>query len=495
MRLFALPTADEWFFSGIVLFLVLMMIVAAELVRRLMNGNSEITRKFVHVVAGVLMAFAPTVFYSGIPAILLSTLAIIGTFIAVRFGFLQSLHDTERISYGTTYHPLAFLLLVLAFWDDAPHILSIAILILAIPDALAAIVGRSVSAPHVFAFSNDRKTVEGSVTMFAATAAAVGIFLSTTDISGLSYHPLIIALVTATVVTAWELICTRGLDNLSVPLSTAFMLDLFLRPAPHHDPDRMITALFLATVIGIVSYRFRFLSPNGSIATFLLAVLIYGTGGWMWTVPILTFFLASSLLSKYGKSRKKKLETVFDKTDKRDAGQVAANGGVAGLIILLHYLFPGEESLFFCYIASIAAVTADTWGTEIGTLMKGKPRSIITMKPVDVGTSGGISVLGIIGGAAGAVLVVSTTLFFPGIHAQSALLMAMVFSGVAGSLVDSLLGATLQAQYRTAEGTLTERTMVDGIPTTLVRGYRWMTNDVVNWSCAAAGALTMYLLL
>lgn len=494
MRLFALPTADEWFFSGIVLFLVMMMIVAAELVRRLMNGNSEITRKFVHVVAGILMAFAPTVFHSGIPAILLSTLAIIGTFVAVRFGFLQSLHDTERISYGTTYHPLAFLLLVLAFWDDEPHILSIAILILAIPDALAAIIGRSVSAPHVFSFSDDRKTVEGSATMFAATAGAIGIFLTT--IGGETpYPPVIIALVTATVVTAWELICTRGLDNLSVPLSTAFMLDLFLHPAPHHDPDRMIIALFLAAAIGIVSYRFRFLSPNGSIATFLLAVLIYGTGGWMWTVPILTFFIASSLLSKYGKSRKKKLESIFDKTDKRDAGQVAANGGVAGAIILLYYLFPDQGSLFYYYIASIAAVTADTWGTEIGTLMKGKPRSIITLKPVDVGTSGGISILGIVGGTAGAVLVVSTTLFFPEVHTESALLMAMVISGVVGSLVDSLLGATVQAQYRSANGKLTERTKVDGIPTTLIRGYRWVTNDVVNWSCAAAGALTMYILL
>lgn len=494
MRLFALPTADEWFFSGIVLFLVMMMIVAAELVRRLMNGNSEITRKFVHVVAGILMAFAPTVFHSGIPALLLSTLAIIGTFVAVRFGFLQSLHDTERVSYGTTYHPLAFLLLVLAFWDDAPHILSIAILVLAIPDALAAIAGRSVSAPHVFAFSNDRKTIEGSATMFAATAASVGIFLTTID-NVTPYPPVIIALVTATVVTAWELICTRGLDNLSVPLSTAFMLDLFLRPAPHHDPDRMITALFLAAVIGIVSFRFRFLSPNGSIATFLLAVLIYGTGGWMWTIPILTFFIASSLLSKYGKSRKKKLETVFDKTDKRDAGQVAANGGIAGLIIILYYLYPDQGTLYYCYIASIAAVTADTWGTEIGTLMKGRPRSIITLKPVDVGTSGGISVLGIIGGTAGAVLVVSTTLVFPDVQAEPALLTAMVISGVAGSLVDSLLGATMQAQYRTVTGKLTERTVVDGIPTVLVRGFRWVTNDVVNWSCAAAGALTMYLLL
>lgn len=494
MRLFALPTQDEWFFAGIVLFLVLMMIVASELVRRLMNGSSEVTRKFVHVVAGILMAFAPSVFHSGIPAILLSLLAIIGTYIAVRFDLLQSLHDTERTSYGTTYHPMAFLILVLAFWESAPHILSIAVLVLAVPDALAAIVGRSVAHPHVFPFSDDRKTVEGSATMFIATALCIALFLAYEG-SATAYPYIVIAVVTAVIVTAWELVCTRGLDNLSVPLSTAFLLDLFLREGAHHDPDRMITGLFLAAAIGLLSFRFHFLSASGSIATFLLAVLIYGTGGWMWTVPILTFFIASSLLSKYGKVRKKKLESIFDKTDKRDAGQVAANGGIAGMIILLWYLFPGEEWLYYCYIASVAAVTADTWGTEIGTLMKGKPRSIITFKQVEIGTSGGVSVLGILGGTAGAALVAGTAAFFLGDTATPRLLTAMIVSGVVGSLADSLLGATVQAQYRSASGKLTERTVVEGIPTTLVRGFRWVTNDVVNWSCAAAGALTMYLLL
>ncbi|NUN68920.1 MAG: DUF92 domain-containing protein [Bacteroidetes bacterium] len=494
MRLFAIPTEDEWFFTGIVLFLVVMMIAAAELVRRLMYGNSEVTRKLVHVIAGILMAFAPSVFHSGIPALLLSFLAIIGTFIAVRFGLLQSLHDTERTSYGTTYHPMAFFILVLAFWEHAPQILTAAILILAVPDALAAIVGRSVRTPHVFSFSTDRKTVEGSATMFIATTVCVGSFLSYHGYVT-TYPYAVIALVTATVVTAWELVCTRGLDNLSVPLSAAFMLDLFLRPVPVHDPAQMITALFLAAAIGIVSYRFQFLSPNGSVATFLLAVLIYGIGGWMWTVPILTFFIASSLLSKYGKARKRKLERVFDKTDKRDSGQVAANGGVAGAFMLAWYIFPGETWMYPCYIASVAAVTADTWGTEIGTLMKGKPRSIITFRKVDIGTSGGISPAGLAGGAAGAALVSGTAMLFLGDTAAPMLLLSLIVSGVVGSLIDSLLGATVQAQYRTASGKLTERTVVDGVPTTLVRGYRWVTNDVVNWCCGAAGAGTMYLLL
>jgi uncharacterized protein (TIGR00297 family) len=494
MRIFTTPTTDEWLFIGIVFFLVTMMIIAAELVRRLMYGNSEITRKFVHVVAGVLMAFAPGVFTSGIPAILISVLAIVATFLAIRFDLLQSLHDTERTSYGTTFHPLAFLVLVLTLWDSYPQILSIAILILAVPDSLAAFTGRHVRNPHYFSFSTDRKTVEGSAAMFASTALFVLGFLSYGNYAT-PYPWIVIAVVIALVVTAWELICTNGLDNLSIPLSTAFMLHFFLAPASHHDPDQMVTALFLAAAIGIISYRFHFLSPSGSIATFLLAVLIYGIGGWMWTFPILTFFIASSLLSKFGKSRKKKLENIFDKTDKRDAGQVAANGGVAGLLILLWYFFPDRQELYYYFLASVAAVTADTWGTEIGTLMNGKPRSIISFRKVEVGTSGAVSAAGLLGGAFGAALIAVSSMLFSSVPVSGWMTISIIAAGVIGSLADSILGATFQAQYRTQEGKLTEKTVVHGLPTVLVRGYAWMNNDVVNWFCAASGALALYFLL
>ncbi len=257
----------------------------------------------------------------------------------------------------------------------------------------------------------------------------------------------------------------------------------------------MIVAFVLGILIGLFSFFFNFLSLSGSVATFLLAVIVYGIGGWMWTVPILMFFIASSLLSKYGKAKKKRLELIFDKSSKRDSGQVAANGGLAGMIILLWYCFPDWEHLYRLYLASIAAVTADTWGTEIGTLLKGKPRSIITLRPVDVGTSGGVSLAGFAGGAVGAVLIAASAALFDSAMITWSIALTLVLSGVIGSIVDSLLGATVQAQYVTAEGDVTERTSINGIPTTLVRGYRWMDNDFMNLCCGLSGALVAYLLL
>ncbi|MFA5833986.1 MAG: DUF92 domain-containing protein [Bacteroidota bacterium] len=494
MRLFSAPTSDEWLFLAIVFFLVVLLIAAAELIRRLFNGDSEFTRKFVHIISGILMMCAPYVFYSGIPAVTIAGIMVIGTFLSIRFDFLKSIHGTDRTSYGTMYHPLSFLVLVLLFWDISPMILSISVLILAIPDALAAIIGQNVRTRHFLSIGANKKTVEGSITMFLSTVASILLgfyFFNVTAETSI----IIIAVVTSLFATGWELISFKGLDNFTVPLSTAFILHYFLTISPHHVPEQLITAIALGAGIGILSYYFKFLSLSGSIATFLLATIIYGIGGWKWTVPILTFFIASSLLSKYGKSRKKKLEHIFDKTDKRDSGQVAANGGIAGIIILLWYIFPEHIELYFVYLASIAAVTADTWGTEIGTLMKGKPRSIITFQKVETGTSGGVSIIGFAGGIIGTTIVVCSACWMNSASFSVELAIALVTVGCIGSIIDSILGATIQAQYVTESGKLTEKSVVDEKPTRLVRGFRWFTNDMVNWFCAASGAATMYFLL
>ena len=260
---------------------------------------------------------------------------------------------------------------------------------------------------------------------------------------------------------------------------------------------QVFIGIVLGACIAIGSYFARFLNLKGSFATFLLASVIFGAGGWQWTLPILVFFVSSSLLSKTGKLRKRQFDSVFEKSDVRDHGQVLANGGIGGLLAVAQMTFPTAD-FYQAYVGSVAAVTADTWGTEIGLLSKGKTYSIVSFAAVRRGSNGGISLLGMAGAVLGAAAIVfSTASWIQGFGDLPVALtygVKVVAAGVLGSLVDSFLGATIQAEYKCVVcGTKTERSVHCESPAKLVRGWKWINNDVVNWSCALTGAGAMVL--
>ncbi|HTR81378.1 MAG TPA: DUF92 domain-containing protein [Bacteroidota bacterium] len=252
---------------------------------------------------------------------------------------------------------------------------------------------------------------------------------------------------------------------------------------------QFIVAVFLAFAVAAASWRFRFLSVSGSVATFFLATVIFGIGGFQYAVPVLTFFISSSLLSKYGRKRKEQFQTLFEKTDRRDAGQVFANGGLAGILTVSSLLFSPQQC-YLLYLSSLAAVTADTWGTELGLLARNVPRSIITLKTVNAGTSGAVSLPGLAGGLLGAAVIALSGIYWLPSASIPHTLTVILFSGLIGSLIDSLLGATIQAQY-TCEvcGKKTEKKIHCAKPSALISGYLWITNDFVNWCCALSGCL------
>jgi uncharacterized protein (TIGR00297 family) len=244
----------------------------------------------------------------------------------------------------------------------------------------------------------------------------------------------------------------------------------------------------LGLVVALVSIRIGFLSHSGAFGAFLLACVVWGIGGLEWTAPLFAFFVLSSLLSVPGRRKQAVQEGMHEKSGARDFWQVMANGGLAGAVMVCGLLFPG--ALWKpAFLGSIAAVCADTWSTEIGMLSPRMPRSILTMRQVPHGSSGGISVLGTVGGLLGAALIAFIGFASHVTHITYGAFVSVVAGGAAGNLADSLAGALFQARYSCAVcGTGTERRMHCGEPAVLAGGYRCMTNDVVNFICSAAGA-------
>jgi len=485
------PSTPEWLRFVAVVLGICTVIGVGELIRLRFRWSPEFTRKLVHISVAILIFFAPKIFERALPPVIMAVLFCIVAYAGIRLGLLKSMHAIARGSYGTLYYPLAFLILVVLFWNSHPEIVSLSMLALGLGDASAAIVGESIRHPIEFRLTADKKSIQGSIAMFATTlvgllAGMIYFFDGMVFSSGAMFTALVCS---SLIATAWEALSSRGLDNLTIPLSVSFVLFYSFVPTSMQDLPQFVTGVGLGLLIAILSFRVRFLTASGSVATFLLASFVYGVGGWKWTIPILTFFVLSSLLSNLGKKKKASLATVFEKTSTRDFGQVAANGGVAGILVLLQYLFQ-NVNFYPMYLGAVAAVTADTWGTEIGTFFRGKTISIISFKNVEPGTSGGISVAGVFGGMLGSLVIASSALYWV---LDFKTVFVVVVGGILGSTIDSLAGATVQASYRCGNcGKSTEKTIHCGAPSVMMGGIRWINNDVVNWLCALSGtALAM----
>ncbi|MFO7585529.1 MAG: DUF92 domain-containing protein, partial [Anaerolineales bacterium] len=166
---------------------------------------------------------------------------------------------------------------------------------------------------------------------------------------------------------------------------------------------------------------------------------------------------------------------------------------VAGLSVF----FPGELWPWLVFAASLAAVNADTWATELGVLSPCPPRMMTNLgKVVEKGTSGGISLFGTFAALAGAGLIGTLAGTFSPVPLSPlnglSLTLWVTFAGLAGSLVDSFLGATVQAIYRCSTcNKETERhpEHTCGTNTSLQRGFAWLDNDWVNFACGLGGVL------
>ncbi|MDQ3044648.1 MAG: DUF92 domain-containing protein [Chloroflexota bacterium] len=302
---------------------------------------------------------------------------------------------------------------------------------------------------------------------------------------------------------------------------------------------RFALAAIVAAAVGLGGWRRGALSADGAVAAWLVGVATVGFGGWWWGVVVVAFFLSSSVLAALprppgtpeagpgtaGDRLPERSTAPSDRLDPvRTWEQVLANGGVPVAIAVLagtgltrlpdrmahsipSFVASLPESLleslagpgvaFVAFAGALAAATADTWATEVGRFSRKPPRLLTTARVVAPGTSGAVSPIGTLASATGTILIAT---FAAGVGAYDLidfsgsaprLWLALSAAGFVGSLADSLLGATIQATYICPEcGHSTEaRIHCARTPTHLVRGYHWLTNDVVNGLTTLVGAI------
>lgn len=257
---------------------------------------------------------------------------------------------------------------------------------------------------------------------------------------------------------------------------------------------RLVSGSVAACGMAAFAYQLQALTMSGAIAATIVGTLIVTAAGWWPGLILVVFFTTSSALSMYSSSRSASSEQVRGK--RRDAVQVLANGGVPALCAVASVLVDDPVPWLVAMVSATAGAAADTWATEIGRFSRVRPRLITSLRAVPPGTSGAITAIGTGGSLAGslsiALAAASGTVLgwdVPGISAR-ALLFIVAVAGFTGSILDSVLGATVQAVYRcpACGQTLEFPLHRCGNRTVLIRGLHWMSNDTVNLAAILGSA-------
>lgn len=226
--------------------------------------------------------------------------------------------------------------------------------------------------------------------------------------------------------------------------------------------------LLILLIIGVgLSIYTKKLTIAGALTGGLIGLFLYLGAGYDGIVMIGAFFLLGTLATSWKMDAKQKAHIAERNKGRRNAAQVIANGGVAGISGLMAYLFPEKTTIYQLMIAaSLASATADTLSSELGMVYGRKFYHILTLKKDRKGLDGVVSMEGTAFGVVGSIIIAVIYAIGFGWNIN---FLWIVIAGTVGNLSDSILGATLERR-------------------------RFMNNDAVNFCNTAIAALCAWLL-
>ncbi|PON49106.1 Transmembrane protein [Trema orientale] len=260
-----------------------------------------------------------------------------------------------------------------------------------------------------------------------------------------------------------------------------------------------LIAVLISSLIAIRAYRRKSLDLSGALSGFIV-MTIHIAVGYRFGALILVFFFTSSKLTKVGEEKKRRVDADFKEGGQRNWVQVLSNSGIATILVLIIWRVTEWEdkcldskssvlvtALIGGVIGHYACCNGDTWSSELGVLSDAQPRLITTFKPVRKGTNGGVTKTGLLAAAAAGGVIGLTFVVFGFFTSKCSYNVALkqllviplsALAGLSGSMIDSLLGATLQFS-----GFCTVRNKVVGKPGPTVEkisGLNFLDNNAVN---------------
>jgi uncharacterized protein (TIGR00297 family) len=363
---------------------------------------------------------------------------------------------------GVLLYPLVVLALIVLFRDR----LELAALgwgVLAFGDAAAGVVGQKWGRrPLPW---NPAKTWEGTLAFVAAGVLGGGMLqISVVYLppGGRSLDPetLMINLTWLALLAAPVMLgallesAPHGLDDNVLPALAVPALVLLAGADVAQSSGGLIAALAVNSACAAVALATRAMRPGGVAAAWLLGVAVWLAGGCVCFLGLLAFLLLGSAATWLGYRRKRIAGVAEREGGRRGAAEVLGKGGVlfffaVTVVVNERLSFAGPGAVWWAVVAMLAAATADTLGTEIGSLYGRRAWTLLPLRAAPPGTPGAVSVPGLLAALAGAAFM-SLLGFGPGLlHSSGDALPAMACTAAAfvATLVESLLPRLGEASH------------------------------------------------
>lgn len=430
-----------------------------------MNQRNRVIRKSIHFLTGIAL-FGLT-FLLDRPALLWVIIAgalfAFASYWSQRF---QLLHKTRHHSLGTLFYPIGVLGAFILLYHMPVYYFRASLLTLTVSDTMASIFGRIRTGNIYFNPLKEDKSLFG-VGAFAATTLII-FYFQLPDAAILAF--LLLATLLAII---FEVFSWRGSDNLSIPVGSA----LFFIVMDRHESD-LVFLILLVLVAGVVAtllHRFRLLEKEASALAFFMTVYFIGALGFSWGIPIISFFITSVLLTIVRAKKLREPSAVYS----RNTWQVMANS-IWAIIFSAAWLITGIEILILLYVSVIAAVTADTWASEIGPLFHRRCFSLYHREMKPSGINGGVSLAGSLAALAGSLFIVWMSYWLFDEVIDPGLVVLLTIAGFMASMADSVLGAFAEEKLDKWLGSFQTKN-------------RLSANDIINMLGSLAAPLLLLL--
>jgi len=246
-------------------------------------------------------------------------------------------------------------------------------------------------------------------------------------------------------------------DNATVPLvAGAFMFCAFLVERSALDSNlpylgrRIILAAAVALVLAILALSAKMVTPSGAVAGFLLGVAVYLGYGYKSFLLMLAFFVVGSVCTRLGYARKAARGVAEKRGGARSWREAVANSLTGAFFSILVITTHHEGAFLIALIATFAEAAGDTVSSEIGQWISARAYLITTFSPVAAGENGGVSLGGSVAGVMASAVIVALG-YALGLCGRGGAAMALA-GAVAGNLLDSILGATIERRGLVTNG-------------------------------------------